>query len=96
MYPVEFVRQGGRKNYAMLVGSMSTLRGLRGTPASTPMDTMKPNAAMGTMIGGLFAGVVARGTGLVLRVESDVDMGGRGQTMHRAIRFDDANVRPPT
>ena len=53
VYPVEFTWQGGRKNYAMLVGGMSTLGGITGLPASSPLDTMKPNAEMGKMIGGL-------------------------------------------
>jgi hypothetical protein len=39
-YPVEFVWQGGARNYAMLTHGMSMVGGLLGTPASTPLDTM--------------------------------------------------------
>jgi hypothetical protein len=52
-YAVEFVWQGGQKNYAMLKHGMATLAATMGTPASSPMDTMKPPPQMQAMIGGM-------------------------------------------
>ena len=51
-YAVAFVWSGGAKNYHMLEHGMSTLSGMIGTPAHTPMDTMKPTGDMGRMLGG--------------------------------------------
>ena len=39
-YAVEFVWQGGQKNYAMLIHGMSMVGGLLGAPSSSPLDTM--------------------------------------------------------
>jgi hypothetical protein len=52
-YPVEYVWQGGRQNYALLVNGMSTLGGITGLPARSPMDTMTPTGDMGKLMGGL-------------------------------------------
>jgi len=52
-YTVEFVWQGGQKNYNMLKNGPAMMSGLLGTPASTPMDTMKPSGNMGAMMSGL-------------------------------------------
>lgn len=38
---------------------------------------------------------VSRGTGLLLRVEEDVDNGGNKVKEHRSTRFEYGNVRPP-
>lgn len=60
-YPVEFVWQGGQRNYAMLKHQMATVAGVMGTPASSPMDTMKPPPQMQAMIGGMMKMVGGRG-----------------------------------
>jgi len=52
-YAVEFVWQGGQKNYTMLKHQMATVAGVMGTPSSSPMDTMKPPPEMQKMIGGM-------------------------------------------
>jgi hypothetical protein len=52
-YAVEFVWEGGQKNYQMLKHGMATLGGVMGTPSSSPLDTLKPPAQMQAMIGGL-------------------------------------------
>lgn len=52
-YQVEFVWQGGQKNYTMLKNGPAMMGGMLGTPASTPMDTMKPTGNMGAMMSGL-------------------------------------------
>ena len=52
-YAVEFVWQGGQKNYAMLKHQMATVGEAMGMPSSSPMDTMKPPPQMQAMIGGL-------------------------------------------
>jgi hypothetical protein len=60
-YAVEFVWQGGQKNYTMLKHQMATVAGVMGTPASSPMDTMKPPPEMQKMIGGMMKMVGGRG-----------------------------------
>jgi hypothetical protein len=52
-YVVEFVWQGGQKNYTMLKHQMATVSEAMGTPSSSPMDTMKPPPQLQSMIGGL-------------------------------------------
>ncbi|HEY7878005.1 MAG TPA: hypothetical protein VIC55_07260, partial [Gemmatimonadaceae bacterium] len=52
-YPVEFVWQGGQKNYNMLKHGPAMMGGLLGAPTSTPMDTMKPTGTMGGMMAGM-------------------------------------------
>jgi hypothetical protein len=52
-YPVEFLWEGGQKNYMMLKHGMATVGGLLGTPSSSPLDTMKPSPQMQRAIGGL-------------------------------------------
>lgn len=52
-YVVEFVWQGGQKNFAMLKHQMSIVGGMVGAPSSSPLDTMKPPPHMQGMIGGL-------------------------------------------
>lgn len=52
-YAVEFVWQGGQKNYAMLTHGMSMVGGLLGAPSSSPLDTMQPPPQMQQAIGGL-------------------------------------------
>ena len=41
-YPVEFVWQGGQKNFMMRKHSMAAVAGTIGAPASSPPDTMTP------------------------------------------------------
>jgi hypothetical protein len=52
-YTVEFVWQGGQKNYTMLKHQMATVAGVMGTPASSPLDTMKLPPQMQGMVGGM-------------------------------------------
>jgi hypothetical protein len=52
-YTVEFLWQGGAKNYQMLKHSMATVGGVMGLPSTSPMDTMKPPPQMQAAIGGL-------------------------------------------
>ena len=52
-YEVEFVWEGGQKNYAMLTHGMASVGGVMGTPSSSPLDTMHPTAQMQAAIGGL-------------------------------------------
>jgi hypothetical protein len=52
-YAVEFVWEGGQKNYAMLTHGMSMVGGLLGAPSSSPLDTMQPPPQMQQAIGGL-------------------------------------------
>ncbi len=52
-YAVEFVWQGGQKNYTKLKHQMATVSEAMGTPSSSPLDTMKPPPQMQAMIGGL-------------------------------------------
>ncbi len=65
-YAVGLVWQGGQKNYRMLTHGMEMVSGMLGTPASTPLDTMKPPPEMQAAIGGLMkmvAGGSAGGAG---------------------------------
>jgi hypothetical protein len=39
-YAVEFLWQGGQKNYAMHKHAMATVSGMVGTPSSSPLDTI--------------------------------------------------------
>jgi hypothetical protein len=52
-YPVEFVWEGGQKNYRMLVHQMATVTGVMGLPATSPLDTLTPPPQMQAAIGGL-------------------------------------------
>jgi hypothetical protein len=52
-YSVEFTWEGGQKNYNMLAHGPQMMSGMLGTPASTPMDTMKPTGQMGAMMSGM-------------------------------------------
>jgi hypothetical protein len=52
-YALEFVWQGGRKNFAMLEHGMATVGAAMGTPTSSPLDTMTPAPQMKAMIGGM-------------------------------------------
>lgn len=54
-YPVEFVWQGGQKNYTMLKHSMSMVSGVMGLPSNigAGLDSVKGGGNMGQMIGGL-------------------------------------------
>ena len=52
-YPVEFVWQGGQKNYNMLKHGPAMMNGMLGAPSSTPLDTMKPTGNMGAMMSGM-------------------------------------------
>jgi len=61
-YPVEFTWQGGAKNYRMLTHGMAMVGGLLGTPAGTPLDTLKPPSDLQATIGGLMK-MVTGGSG---------------------------------
>ena len=50
---MEFVWQGGQKNYTMLKHQMATVAGVMGTPSSSPLDTMKLPPQMQGMVGGM-------------------------------------------
>lgn len=52
-YVVEFVWQGGQKNFAMLKHQMSMMGEMVGAPTGSPLDTMKPPPQMQAMMGGL-------------------------------------------
>ena len=52
-YEVEFVWEGGRKNYAMLSHGMAMVGKLLGAPTSSPLDTLKPPPQMQAAIGGV-------------------------------------------
>lgn len=52
-YPVQFAWQDGAKNYRLLTHGMAMVSGLLGTPAGTPLDTLKPHSDMQAAIGGL-------------------------------------------
>jgi len=52
-YAVEFVWEGGRKNYNMLKHSMATLSGVTGLPAGAGLDSIPGGGQVGQMIGGL-------------------------------------------
>lgn len=52
-YKVEFAWEGGEKNYNMLAHGPAMMSGMLGTPASTPMDTMKTTGTMGAMMSGM-------------------------------------------
>jgi hypothetical protein len=52
-YEVEFVWQGGQKNYAMQKHAMATVSGVIGAPSSSPLDTMKLPPQMQAMVGGM-------------------------------------------
>jgi hypothetical protein len=52
-YAVEFVWQGGQKNYTMLKHQMASVGEATGMPTTSPLDTMKPPPQMQAMIGGL-------------------------------------------
>jgi hypothetical protein len=51
-YPVEFVWQGGAKNYAMLTYGMSMLGGMTGLPSGSPLDTINLPPQAKQMMGG--------------------------------------------
>jgi hypothetical protein len=52
-YAVEFVWQGGQKNFRLLEHQMATVAGVLGTPSTSPLDTMHPPPEMKAAIGGL-------------------------------------------
>jgi hypothetical protein len=52
-YPVEFVWEGGRRNYNMLKHGMSTVSGMIGTADGAGLDSIPANDQMKQMIGGL-------------------------------------------
>ncbi|MGH7625862.1 MAG: hypothetical protein ACREOJ_11190, partial [Gemmatimonadaceae bacterium] len=52
-YPVSYGWENGLQGYNRMKHGMATLRGLIGTPTSTLLDTMKPNAGMAQALGGL-------------------------------------------
>lgn len=52
-YPVGFTWHDGMAGYNRMKHGMAMLGGLMGTPASTPLDTMKPTGNMGQIMGGL-------------------------------------------
>lgn len=52
-YPVAFTWRDGLTGYNRMKHAMAVVSGLLGTPASSPLDTMKPTGNMGQMIGGL-------------------------------------------
>jgi hypothetical protein len=52
-YVVEFVWQGGQKNYTMLKHQMATVGEAMGMPSTSPMDTMTPPPQMKAIMGGL-------------------------------------------
>ncbi len=66
-YPVEFVWQGGAKNYAMLTHGTSMLGGMTGLPSGSPLDTMNLPPQAKQMMGGLMKMV---GRYLLSRVET--------------------------
>jgi hypothetical protein len=51
-YAVEFVWQGGGKNYRMLTHGMSMVGGMLGTPSTSPLDSMNLPPNVRTMVGG--------------------------------------------
>lgn len=52
-YPVGYTWQNGQKSYHMAIHEMSTVSGMLGTPASSPLDTMKLPPQAQRMMGGL-------------------------------------------
>ena len=52
-YTVAYDWGNGLQGYNRMKHGMAMLGGLMGTPVSTPLDTMKPNAGMGQALGGL-------------------------------------------
>jgi hypothetical protein len=52
-YVVQFVWQGGQKNYTVLKHQMATVGEAMGMPSSSPMDTMTPPPQMRALMGGL-------------------------------------------
>ncbi|HEY3933131.1 MAG TPA: hypothetical protein VGL65_00790 [Gemmatimonadales bacterium] len=52
-YTVEFVWDGGQKNYMMVKHQMATVSAATGMPSSSPLDTMKLPPQMQGMVGGM-------------------------------------------
>jgi hypothetical protein len=52
-YPVSFAWEDGGHAYNMQKHMMSTMSNMLGTPASTPLDTMKPTGNMGAIMGAM-------------------------------------------
>ncbi len=52
-YPVEFVWEGGGKNYAMVTHGMSMFGNMTGLPTSSPLDTMNLPPQAKQMMGGI-------------------------------------------
>ncbi|HEY8793438.1 MAG TPA: hypothetical protein VIM15_00725 [Gemmatimonadaceae bacterium] len=52
-YPVGYTWQDGQKGYHMLIHGMATVSGMLGTPASSPLDSMKLPPQAQQMLGGL-------------------------------------------
>ena len=62
-YAVEFVWQGGGKNYRMLTHGMSMVGGLLGAPSSSPLDTLKLPANVQSMVGGFMKSLAGPSAG---------------------------------
>ncbi len=60
-YPVEFVWQGGRRNFAMLEHQMAMVGGVMGTPSSSPLDTMQLPPQAQAAIGGMMKMIAGPG-----------------------------------
>lgn len=52
-YPVGYTWRDGQKSYHMLIHGMATVSGMLGTPASSPLDSMKLPPQAQQMLGGL-------------------------------------------
>lgn len=52
-YPIGYTWRDGQKSYHMLIHGMSTVSGMLGTPASSPLDTMKLPPQAQQVLGGL-------------------------------------------
>lgn len=62
-YPVQYQWEGGQRGYRMLAHGMATVSGMLGAPASSPLDTLHPNAQMQAAIGGLMKMIGGSGSG---------------------------------
>jgi hypothetical protein len=82
-YTVEFVWQGGQKNFAMLKHGAATTGAVMGAPASSPLDTMKlpPQmlhmmGAMTKMVGGAASDGKAPGAVATIGFRTDTTLAG--------------------
>ncbi len=62
-YAVEFVWQGGGKNYRMLTHGMSMVGGLLGAPSSSPLDSMTLPPNVQSMVGGFMRSLAGSSEG---------------------------------